>query len=225
MPSSSLLLSLLGLLKFMVIESVVLSNHFILCHPFPLLPSVFSSTRVFSNESALCTRWPNYWSYGFSIIPSNEYSGLISFRIDGFDLLAVQETLKNLLQHHSLASLVLQHSAFFMVQLSHLYITTGKTIALTMWDIAGKVMSLFFNIVSRFVIAFLPWSIFLIPWVQLLSTIILEPKKIKSVTASTLFHFYLPRCNGTRFRDLSFCNVEFQARIFTLLFDPHQEAL
>ena len=161
MPSSSLLLSLLGLLKFMFIESVVLSNHFILCHPFPLLPSIFSSTRVFSNESAPCTRWPNYWSYGFSIIPSNEYSGLISFRIDGFDLLAVQETLKNLVQHHNLASLVLQHSAFFMVQLSHLYMTTGKTIALTMWDIAGKVMSLFFNTVSKFFIAFLPLSKYL----------------------------------------------------------------
>ena len=141
----------------MSIQSMMSSNHLILCHPHPLLPLIFPSIRVFSNESVLCIRWPKYWS--FSISPSNEYSGLISFRIDWLDLLAVQGTLKSLLQHHSSkASKVLQCSAFFMVQLSHLYNTTGKTIALTIWTFAGKVMSLLFNMLSRLVIAFLPRS-------------------------------------------------------------------
>ena len=135
----------------------MLSNHLILCHPLLLLPSVFPSIRVFSYESALHIRWPEYWSFCFSICPSNEYSGLISFRIDWFDLLAVPGTLKSLLQHHSLKASVLQCSAF-MIQLSHPTLTTGKTIALTIWTFVGKVMSLLFNMLSRFVITFLPRS-------------------------------------------------------------------
>ena len=134
------------------------SNHLILCHPLLLLPSVFPSIRVFSNELALCTRWPKYWSFSFSISPFNEYSGLISFRLDWFYLLDVQRTLKNLLQHHSLKASVLQCSAFFMVQLSHPYMTTGKTTALTRRTFVGKAMSLLFNILSGFVIPFLPRS-------------------------------------------------------------------
>ena len=142
-----------SLLKLMPIESVMPSNHFILCHPLILLPSIFPSIRVFPNESVLHIRWPKYWSFSFSISPSNEYSGLISFRIDWLDLLAVQ-----VLQHHSSEASVLQCSAFFMVQPSHPYITTGKTIALTRWTFVGKVMSLPFNMLSNFVIAFLPRS-------------------------------------------------------------------
>ena len=144
------------LLKLMAIESVMPSNHLVLCHPLLLLPSAFPSIGVFSNGSYLRIRWPKYWRFSFSISPPNEYSGLISFRIDWFDLLAVQGTLKNLLQHHSSKASVLWHSAFFMVQLSHPYMTTGKTIALTIWTFVGKVMSLLFNILSRFVITFLP---------------------------------------------------------------------
>ena len=147
-----------SLLKLMSIESVLPSNHLILCHPFLLLPSIFPSIRVFSNESVLCIRWPKYWGFSFSISPSNEYSGLSSFRIDSFDLLAVQGTLKSLLQHHSSKASILQCSAFFTVQLSHPYMTTRKTIALTRQTLVGKVISLFFNILSRFVIAFLPRS-------------------------------------------------------------------
>ena len=147
-----------SLLKLMSIESVMLSNHLLLCSPLLLLPSIFPSIKVFSNESALCIRWPKYWSFSFSISPSNEYSGLISFRIDSFDLVTVQGTLKSLLQCHSSKASVLQCSAFFMVQLSHPYMTTGKTISWTMWTFVGKVMSLLFNILSRFVIAFLPSS-------------------------------------------------------------------
>ena len=142
----------------MSIESVMLINHLILCHPLLLLPSIFPSIGVFTNESALCIRWPKYWSFSFSIIPSNEYSGLISFRIDWFDLLAVQGTLKSLLQHPSWKASVLQCSAFFMVQLLHPYMTTGKTTALTKLTFVGKVMSLLFNALSRFVLAFLPRS-------------------------------------------------------------------
>ena len=162
------------------------SNHLLLCRPLFLLPSVFPSIRVFSNESAVYIRWPKYWSLSFSISPSNEYSGLISFRIDWLDLLAVQGTLKSLLQHHSLKASILQHSAFFMVQLSHLYMTTGKTTALTIQTFVGKVMPLLFNTLSRFVITFLPRSKrLLISWLQSPSTVILEPKKRKSVTAMT----------------------------------------
>ena len=136
-------------------ESVMPSNHLLLCRPLLLLPLIFPSIRVFSNESALHMRWPKYWSFSFSISPSNEYSGLISFRIDWLDRLAVQRTLKNLLQHYSSKASILQCSAFFMVQLSHPYMTTGKIIALIRWTFVGKVMSLVFNMLSSLVIAFL----------------------------------------------------------------------
>jgi len=145
--------------KPMSIESVMPSSHLILCHPLLLLPSIFLSNRVFSNESALRIRWPKYWSFSFNISPSNEHPGLISFRMDWLDLLAVQGTLKSLLQHHSSKASILQCSAFFIVQLSHPYMTTGKTIALTRWTFVGKVMSLLFNMLSRLVITFLPRSI------------------------------------------------------------------
>ena len=176
-----------SLLKLMSIESVMPSNHLILCCPLLLLPSIFPSINIFSNESALHIRWPKYWSFNFSISPSNEYSGLISFRIDWFHLLAVQQTCKSLLQHPSSKASVLQHSAFFMDQLSRLFMTTGKTIALTMQTLVGKVMSLLFNTLSRFVIPFLPRSSYLLisrlpsPFAE-----ISEPKKIKSVTVSTV---------------------------------------
>ena len=148
-----------SLLKLMSIELVMPSNCFILCRPLLLLPSIFPSMRVFSIESVLI-RWPKYWSFSFSISPSNEYSGLISFKIDWLDLLAVQGTLKSLLQHHSSKASILRHSAFFIVQLSQPYTTTGKTIALTRWTFVGKVMSLLFNTLSALVITFLPRSIF-----------------------------------------------------------------
>ena len=162
-------------------------NHLILCHPLLLLPSVFPNIRVFYNESALHIRWPKYWSFRFSISPSHEYSGLISFRSDWFDLLAVQEILKSLLQHHSSKASIFQCSTFFIVQLSHPYMTTGKTITLTTWIVVGKVMSLLFNMLFRFVIAFLPRSkCLLISWLQSPSAVILESKKIKSATVSTV---------------------------------------
>ena len=145
-----------SVLKFMSVELVISSNYLVLCHILLLPPSIFPSIRVFSNESALCIRWPKYWS--FSISPSKEYSGLISFRIDWFDLLAVQGTLKSLLQHHSSKASILQCSAFFMVQLSHPNMTTGKTIASTLWIFVSKVTSLLYNMRSRFVIAFLTRS-------------------------------------------------------------------
>ena len=147
-----------SLLKLMSIASVMPSNYLILCHPLLLPPSIFPSIRVFSNELALCIRWPKYWSFSFNISPSNEYSGLISFRMDWLNLLAVKGTLKSLLQHHSSKASFLQCSAFFIVQLSHLYMTIGKTIALTRWTFVGKVMSLLFSMLSRLVIAFLPRS-------------------------------------------------------------------
>ena len=143
-----------SLLKLMSVESVMPSNHLILCLSLLFPPSIFPSIRVFSNESDLRLRWPKYWSFSFSFSPSNEYSGLITLSIDWFDLLAVQETLKRFLQHHSLKASILQQSAFFMVQLSHPYMTTGKTIALTIWNFVGKVMSLLFNTLCRLVIAF-----------------------------------------------------------------------
>ena len=162
------------------------SNHLILCCPL-LLPSIFPTIRVFSNESVLRIRWPKYWSFSFNICPSNEYSGLISFRMDWLDLLAVQRTLKSLLQHHSSKASILQHSAFFIVQLSHPYTTTGKTIALTRRTFVGKVMSRRFNMLSRPVITFLPRSkCLLISWLQSPSAVILEPKKIKSATVPTV---------------------------------------
>ena len=168
----------------MSIESVMLSNHLILCHPL-LLPSVFPSIRVFSNESALCIKWPKYWSFSFSIGPSSDYSGMILFRIEWFDLLAVQGTLKSLLQHLSSKASILQCSAFFMVPLSHPYITIGKTIALTRWTFFGKVMSLLFNMLSRLVIIFLPRrKRLLISWLYSPAAVILELKKINDVTVS-----------------------------------------
>ena len=147
-----------SLLKLMSIESVMPSNHLILCRPLLLPPSVFPSIRVFSNESVLYIRWPKYWSFSFSISPSSEYSGLLSFRMDWLDLRAVQETLKSLLQHHSSKASILRHSAFFMVQLSHPYMTTGKLVALIRCTFVGKMMSLLFNTLSSFFIAFLPRS-------------------------------------------------------------------
>ena len=163
------------------------SNHLILCPPLLLLPSVFPSIRVFSNESALRIRRPKYWSFSFNISPSNEHSGLISFRMDWFDLLAVQGTLKSLLQHHSSKASILQCSAFFIVQLSYPYMTTGKTIALTRRTFVGKVMSLLFNMLSRLVITFLPRSkCLLISWLQSPSAVIWGPRKIKSATISTV---------------------------------------
>ena len=170
----------------MSIESVMPSNHLILCHPLLLLPSILPSIRVFSSESSLHIRWPESWS--FSISPSNEYSWLISFRVDWFDLLVVQGTLKSLLQHHSSKASVLRFSAFFMVQLSHPYVTTGKSIAFTMQTFVSRVMSLLFNMQSRLVVPFLPKSKrLLISWLQSPSAVILEPKKIKSDTVSTVF--------------------------------------
>ena len=159
------------------------SNHLILCHPLLLLPSIFPSIRVFSNESVLPIRWPKYWSFSFGISPSNEYLGLISFRMDWLDLLAVQGTLKSLLQHHSSKASILRHSAFFIVRLSHPYMTTGKTIALTRRTFVDKVMSLLFNMLSRLLITFQPRSKrLLISWLQSPSAVILEPRKIKSVS-------------------------------------------
>ena len=161
------------------------SNHLILCHPLLLLPSIFPNIRVFSNESALCIRWPKYWSFSFNISPSNEYSGLIPFRMDWLDLLAFQGTLKSLLQHHSSKASILQCSAFFMVQLSHPYMTTDKTIALTTWTFDGNVKSLLYNMLSRLVLTFIPRSKhLLISWLQSPSAVILESKKLKSATVS-----------------------------------------
>ena len=169
----------------MSIESVMPSNHLILCHPLLLLPSIFPSIRVFSNESVLLIRWPKYWSFSFNISPSNEYSRLISFRMDWLDLLAVQGTLKSLFQHHSSEASILQSSAFFIVQLSYPYLTTRKTISLSRWTFVGKVMSLLFNMLSRLVIAVLPRSkCLLISWLQSPSAVILEPPKIKSLIVS-----------------------------------------
>ena len=162
----------------MSIELVMPSNHLILCRPLLLLPPIFPSIRVFFNDSVLHIRWPNYWRFSFNISLSNEHPGLISFRMDWLDLLAVQETLKSLLQHHSSKASVLQHSAFFMVQLSHPYLTTGKTIALTRQTFVGKLMSLLLNMLSSLVITFLPRSKrLLISWLQSPSAVILEPKK------------------------------------------------
>ena len=164
---------------------VMPSNHLILCHPLLLLLPTFPSIRVFSNESALRIRWPKYWSFSFNISPSNEHPGLISFMMDWLDLLAAQGTLKSVLQHHSSKASILWHSAFFIVQLSRPYMTTGKTIALTRWTFVGKVMSLLFNMMFKLVITLLPMSKpLLISWPQSPSTVILEPRKIKSATVS-----------------------------------------
>ena len=167
------------------------SNHLLLCRPLLLPLSIFPSIRVFSNESALRIRWPKHWSFSFSTSPSSEYAGLIFFRMDWLDLLAVQGTLKILLQHHSSTAPILQCSAFFIVQLSYPYMTTGKTIALTRQTFVGKVMSLLFNMLSRLVITFLPRSkCLLISWLQSPSAVILEPPKIKSLTVSLFPHLF-----------------------------------
>ena len=190
----------------MSIESVMPSNHLILCHPLLLLPSIFPSFRVFSNESPLHIRWPKYRSFSFNISPSNEHRGLICFRMDWLDLLAVQGTLKTLLQHHSSKASVLRCSAFFIVQLLHPYLTIGKIIALTRLTFVDKVMSLLFNMLSRLVITFLLKSKCLfISWLQSPSTVILEPQKNK---VSHCFPIYLPWSDGTGCHDLSFLNVE-----------------
>ena len=180
-----------SLLKLMSIKSVMPSPHLILCRPLLLLPPIPPSIRVFSNESALCIRWPKYWSFSFSISPSNEHSGLISFRMDWLDLLAVQGTLKSLLQYHSSKASIFQCSAFFTVLLSHPYMTTGKTIALTRRTFVDKVMSLLFNMLPRLVITFLPRSKhLLISWLQSTSAVILEPRKIKSDTVPLFPHLF-----------------------------------
>ena len=192
-----------SLLKLTSISSVMPSNHLILCCPFLLPSSIFPSIRVFASDTVLCIRWPNYWSFSFRFSPSNEYSGLISFRLDWLDL-AVQGTLKSLLQHHSSKASNLWCSAFFMVQLSHPFTITGKTIALTRHTLVSRVMFLLFNMLPRFVKAFLPRSKHLsISWLQSSSTVILESKKIKSLTVFIVSH------HGTRCHDLSFLNVEF----------------
>ena len=171
--------------KLMSIELVIPSSHLTLCRPLLLLPPILPSIRVFSNESAIWMRWPKYWSFSFSISPSNENPGLISFRMDWLDLRAVQGTLKSFLQHHSSKGSIFQHSTFFTVQLSHPYMTTGKTITLTIWTFFGKVMSLPFNMLSSLVITFLPRSkCLLISWLQSPSAVILEPPKINSATVS-----------------------------------------
>ena len=176
-----------SLLKLMTIESVVPSSHLILCRPLLLLPTIPPSIRVFSNESTLRMRWPKYWSFSFSISPSNEHPGLISFRMDWLHLLAAQGTLKNLHQYHSSKASIFRRSAFLTVQISYPYITTGKTITLTRWTFVGKVMSLPFNMLSRLVISLLPRSKgLLISWLQSPSAVILEPKKLKSDTSSTV---------------------------------------
>ena len=200
------------------------SSHLILCCPLLLLPPILPSIRVFSNESTLHVRWPKYWSFSFNISPSDEHPGLISFRMDWLDLLAVQGTLKSLLQHHSSKASTFRCSAFFTVQLSHLYMTTGKTIALTRWTFVGKIMSLFFNMLSRLVITFLPRSKhLLISWLQLPTELMLEPKKINSDTVHTVSPFISHEVMGPNAMVLVFL-VELQANFFTLLFHFHQEA-
>ena len=196
------------------------------CHPLLLLLSIFPRIRVFSSESALRIRWPKYWGgFSFSISPSNEYSRLISFRIDCFDLLVVQGTLKSLLQHHSSKASIIWHSAFFIVQLSHPYMTTGKAIALTRWTFVGKVMFLLFNTLSRFVRAFLPRSrSLLISWLQSPSGVILEPKKIKSLTVSTVSPSIFHGVMGPDATILIFWMLSFKPS-FSLSFHLHQESL
>ena len=171
------------------------SNHLILCHPLLLLTSIFPSIRVFSNESVLCTRWSKYWSFSFSISPFNEHSGLTSFKIDWFDQLTAQGTLTNFLQHHSSETSILRCSVFFMVQHSHPHMITGKNITLSRWIFVSKVTSLLFNMLSRFVIAFLPrHKRILISWLQSPSAVILEPKKIKFLTASIVSNLFVMKC-------------------------------
>ena len=201
------------------------SNCLIHCWPLLLLPSIFPSIRVFSNESALPIRCPKYWSFTFNISPSNEHPGLISFRMDWFDVPAVQGTHKSLLQHHSSKASILRCSAFSIVQLSHPYMTTGKTITLTRQTFVGKVMSVLFNTLSSLVIAFLPRSKrLLISWLQSLSAVILKPKKIKSVTVSIVFHLYAMKWWDCRPWS-SFFECWVLSQLFTLLFHFHQGTL
>ena len=198
-----------SLLKLMSIKWMMPSSHLILCHPLFLLPPILPSIRVFSSESTLHVRWPKYWSYSFSINPSKEHPGLISFRMDWLDLLAVQGTLCSLLQHHSSKASILRCSAFFIVQLSHSYMPTGKTIALTRWTFVGKVVSLLFNMLSRLVITFLPRSNCLLnSWLQSWFAVILEPPKHKVWYCFHCFSIYFPWSDGTRCHDLHFLNVE-----------------
>ena len=195
--------------KPMSIESVMPSSHLILCHPLLLLPPIPSSIRVFSNESALLIRWPKYWSFSFNISPSNEHPGLISFRMDWLDLLAVQGTLESLLQHHSSKASILRCSAFFTVQLSHPYMTTRKTIALTRLTFVGKVVSLLFNMLSTLVITFFPRSkCLLISWLQSPSAVDFGVQKNKVSHCAHCFPIYLPWSDGTGYHDLRFMNVE-----------------
>ena len=203
--------------NLMSIESVMPSNHLILCHPLLLLPSISPSIRVFSSDSALCIRWPKYWSFSFSISPSNEHPELISFRMDWLDLLAVQRTLKSLLQHHSSKASILRHSAFLTVQ--HPYMATGKTIALTRRTFVGKVMSLLFNMLSRLVITFLPRSKhLLISWLQSPTAVILEPRKIKSDTISTVFPSICHEVMGVDAMILVFWILSFKPTFFFIYF-------
>ena len=185
------------------------SNHLILCCPLLLPPSIFPSIKVLSNESALCIRWPKYWSFSFSISPSNEFSGLIYFRIDWFDLILVQRPLKNLLQHHNSKASILQCSAFFIVQLSHSSMTTRKTIALSRWTFVDRAVSLLFTVQPRFLIAFLPRSKnLLISWLQSPSAVILEPRKRKAVTVLIVSHLFAMKW-WNWMHDLNFSNAEF----------------
>ena len=210
-----------SLFKLMSIESVMPSNHLILCHPPLLLPSIFPSIRVFSNESVLHIRWPKYWSFSFSISPSDEYLGLISFRMDWLDLLAVQGTLKSLHQHHSAKSSILQLSVFFIVQLSHPYMTTGKTIDLTRRTFVGKVMSLLLNMLSRLVIAFLQRSKhLLISWLQSPSAVILESRKIKSVSIKIVGR----NINNLRYGDDTTIMAESEEELKSLLMKVREES-
>ena len=196
--------------KLMSVESVMQSNHLTLCHPLLLLPSIPPSIRVFSNESTLHIRWPKYRSFSFSIIPSKAIPGLISLRMSWLDLLAVQGTLKSLLQHYSSKASVLWHWTFFTIQLSHPYMTTGKNIALTRRTFVSKVMSLLLNMLSRLVITFRPRSKhLLISWLQSPSAVILEPKKNKVWHCFHCFPIYFPWSDGTRCHDLRFLNIEF----------------
>ena len=209
-------------LKLMSTELVTPSSHLILCHPLLLLPPIPPSIRVFSNESTLHMRWPKYWSFSFSIIPSKEIPGLISFRMDWLDLLTVQGTLKSLLQHHSSKASILWCSAFFTVQLSHPYRTTGKTIALTIRTFVGKVMSLLFNMLSRLVITFLSRSkSLLISWLQSPSAVILEPRKIRSDTVATISHEVM----GPDAMIFIFWMLNFKPTFSLSSFTFHQEAL
>ena len=186
------------------------SSHLILCCPLLLLPSIFPGIRVFPNESVLHIRWSKYWSFSFRVSPTNEYSELISFRIHWFDLL-VQGALKLLFQYHSLKASILRRSGFFMVQLSQLYLTTGKNVALTVQAVVGKLMSLLFNMLSRLVIAFRRRKKhLLISWLQSPSVVILEPKKVKSVPGFLCFPIYLPWRDGTRYHDLHFWMLSFK---------------